>query len=459
MLVTVYITNYNYGDYIEVAIQSVLNQTLQDFELIIIDDGSTDNSKEIIEQYKDHAQVKIVYQKNKGLNVTNNIALRASSGKYIVRLDADDFLKEDALEKLSSKLEADDELGLVFPNYYMVDADGKVISEEVRHDFDKEVQLFDQAAHGACTMIRSDFLRAVGGYNESYNCQDGYELWIKFTSHYKVSNVNEPLFYYRQHGANLTSNENKILDTRAKMNANFVKEKEEDASAIIIIPVRGGTNDLAFNELAADNFVNIKLKQALQTENAQKIVVSSPDLNVKETIAPIMSQNDEVIFHHRSAEQARFNVDLNSTVKAITELPEIKDLSYRAICVLTIEYPFLKPHKIDDAIHTMIVFGSDSLMSVRSDNSIYYVHRGDGLHPIMQRDEFTRLEREALFKQVGGIMVSNKEAFLKSNKLINGMVGHMVLDQESAFGVFSKYDLELARRIEEVSADGAILKK
>ena len=69
-LVTVYITNHNYGKYIEYAIKSVLNQTLQDFELIIIDDGSEDNSREIIEKYTELENVTSIYQNNKGLNVT-----------------------------------------------------------------------------------------------------------------------------------------------------------------------------------------------------------------------------------------------------------------------------------------------------------------------------------------------------------------------------------------------------
>ena len=117
-LVTVYITNFNYGKFIKQAIESVLMQTEQSFELIIIDDGSTDNSKEIIEKYKDLKNIRIVYQKNKGLNVTNNIALRAARGKYIVRLDADDYFSPNALELLLEKLESDSMLGMVFPDYF-----------------------------------------------------------------------------------------------------------------------------------------------------------------------------------------------------------------------------------------------------------------------------------------------------------------------------------------------------
>lgn len=450
LLITVYITNYNYGRYIQTAVDSVLNQTIQDFEIIIIDDGSTDNSKEIIEQYKDHPQIKIIYQKNKGLNVTNNIALRVAQGKYIVRLDADDYFRKDALELLSSKLENDDELGLVFPNYYLVDANNEIISKEVRHDFDKEVVLLDQAAHGACTMIRTDFLKQVGGYNESYNCQDGYELWVKFTQKFKVSNVAEPLFYYRQHGANLTSNENRILDTRAKINENYIKEKEEDTSSIVVIPVRGGEKDLAYRLLGDKNFISIKIQQALQAKNVKKVIISSPDDKLEHAIEKTLLQDEKVFFHHRSQSSARLNQDLTATIQEILELNEIKDIDFRSICVLTVEYPFLKPHKIDDAIHTMFLFGSDSLISVRSDNSLFYVHKGDGLHAVMERDKFTKLEREALFVHSGGISVVRKSEFEKSGKLISGMIGHMSIDQESAFGIFTEFDFNLAQKLVEV---------
>ena len=74
-LVTVYITNYNYGSYIKEAIESVLNQSFKDIELIIIDDGSSDNSREIIESYMQLNYVRVIFQKNKGLNITNNIAM------------------------------------------------------------------------------------------------------------------------------------------------------------------------------------------------------------------------------------------------------------------------------------------------------------------------------------------------------------------------------------------------
>ena len=220
-LVTVYITSFNYAHFIRQSIESVLGQTLQDFELIIIDDGSTDNSRGIIEEYRSHGKVRIIYQTNKGLNITNNIAMRLARGKYLVRLDADDFLRKDALAVMVQKLEKDDDLGLVFPDYFYVNKEGEIIGQEKRHNFE-EVSLYDQPAHGACTMIRLSFLKKTGGYNESFTCQDGYDLWIKFIAHYKIANINKPLFYYRKHGNSLSTNEEKILSTRKKIKEVYV---------------------------------------------------------------------------------------------------------------------------------------------------------------------------------------------------------------------------------------------
>ena len=83
--VTVYIPAYNYGRYIEKAINSILRQTMSDWELIIIDDGSTDNTSSVIAKYRSHSNIRIIEQENRGLNVTNNIAVRLSNGRYIMR--------------------------------------------------------------------------------------------------------------------------------------------------------------------------------------------------------------------------------------------------------------------------------------------------------------------------------------------------------------------------------------
>ena len=134
-LVTVYVTNFNYGNYIEQSIESVLAQTYKNFELIVIDDGSTDDSRKIINRYIDKTNVRVIFQKNKGLIASNNIAVRAAQGKYVMRLDADDYLDENALLVLVNAIEKSDEIALVFPDYYYVDTDGQVTGQERRNNF------------------------------------------------------------------------------------------------------------------------------------------------------------------------------------------------------------------------------------------------------------------------------------------------------------------------------------
>ena len=212
-MVSVYITNHNYGRFIKQSIESVLNQKFKNFELIIIDDGSTDNSREVIERYKRRHNVKIVYQQNRGLNISNNIALKLAGGKYIMRLDADDYMDENALLVMVDKIGEDAQIAMVFPDYYVVDEKGMVLAHEMRHDF-KKTTLMDQPAHGACSLIRKSALLEVGGYYEDFTCQDGYELWIKFVKKFKIANTNLPLFYYRKHNRNLSRNQCRLLKTR-----------------------------------------------------------------------------------------------------------------------------------------------------------------------------------------------------------------------------------------------------
>ncbi|RYD56665.1 MAG: glycosyltransferase [Sphingobacteriales bacterium] len=448
-LVSVYITNYNYGRYISQSIESLLNQTLQDFELFIIDDGSTDESKKVIEEYSVHPQISIIYQRNKGLNITNNIALRVSRGKYIMRLDADDYLEPDALETMCSTLEADDSLGLVFPDYYLVDANNHLIGEVRRFNFQKEVSLLDQPAHGACTMIRREYLADLGGYDESYSCQDGYELWIKFIAHHKVLNINKPLFYYRQHGSNLTTNESRILETRFQIKNNFINNNNVSTPpTIAVIPVRKTMlkgQSFPLMKVGGMTLLERTVRAAAAAKKVHAVVVTSADEEIKDYyyqhlqgIAPT------VMFIERPVEFARINETLNKTLHHILESEAISSLRPEAMMTLAIEYPFLASDMIDDAINTLTIFGADSVLSVRPDNAMYYQHNGNGLQSILDQEKFTRLEREALYKGVGGIVLARIDGFKKEEKMLHGKVGHIVVDERCGLSVTGELSLNMA---------------
>ena len=451
-LVSIYITNYNYGSYIKEAIESVLNQSFKDIELIIIDDGSTDNSREIIESYAHLNNIRIIFQKNKGLNVTNNIAMRLAHGKYLVRLDADDYFSEDAIEKMCQKLESDSQLGLVFPDYYLIDTLGDVIAKEQRHAFDKDVSLLDQPAHGACTMIRRSFLEKLGGYNESFSCQDGYDLWIRFTAKYKVANINEPLFYYRQHNSNLTKNEDRILNTRAEIKESFVtKENIKTPKTLGILPIRGekvNRYSLAFEKFGDEYLIDKKIKAALKANHIDQLVVTSPDKNIQEHVLNNYS-NEKIFFIERPRNLARINKDLKDTVEFIFKDESLQRHQFDSFLLMFLEYPFVTANTLDDAIQTMAIFDLDSLISVRQDNSHFYNHDGKGMKAINDQDQFTKIEIEAIYKFTAGLMLTKVALFNDQKTFIGQRAGHIEVNQQAAMGLYTDFDVKMAKLIAE----------
>ena len=446
---SVYITNYNYGKYIREAIESVLNQSMKDFELIIIDDGSTDDSKSIIEEYANHPNVRIVYQQNKGLNISNNVALHLAHGKYLIRLDADDYFDKDALKLLSDELDNDDELGLVFPDYYIVDNHNLVVSEIKRHDFGKDVTLFDQPAHGACTMVRIDFLKKVGGYYESFKCQDGYDLWIKFISDYKVSNVKQSLFYYRQHGNNLTKNENMLLKTRSEIKKKFIETRKKALPATIgIIPVRSYvSNKLSLEKLGGKTLLEIKIETALRSELLKKVVVVYSDEFIYEQMATKFT-DAKLVFIKRPEEFSRYNSTLYDTISLIFNSDPVKNLGIESFVLLSLEFPFTKPEMIDNIIRSSVIFQSDSVISTRESLYSLYKHNGQTMVPLDDKS-LTKYERESIYLSLGGLSYSTYKNLQKHKVLPAGKISHVIVDQISAMEMRTVLDIKLAEYILE----------
>jgi glycosyltransferase involved in cell wall biosynthesis len=429
-------TNHNYGKYIAKSIDSVLNQTFSDYELIIIDDGSTDNSKEVIGKYENTSKVTTIYQENKGLNVTNNIAIKLSKGKYIMRLDADDYLDENALMIMSNGLN-NSKCGLIFSDYYLVDEFGSVISLVRRHDFKNDVTLYDQPAHGACTMIRKEFLLEADCYSEEFQCQDGFELWLKFIKKFEVSNINLPLFYYRQHSQNLTKKQDRVLSTRHRIIKKHVSHKDvSKKNHICIMPVRGMDllEPIALKKLGDKTIIDIAIETILASENISNIVVSSPDIRI---INYLKKQSYEIIVDYRPKELAQLNTHIEGTIEYIVRNYKEKINVPDTITIYHIEYPLRKTMYVDKLINTLYFFEVDSVIGVMPESSLIYKHEGNGLVPINGRDHTLTLEREFLYRRTPGLITVDYSFFRKQKKIIGGKVGHIVVDEEATINVAS----------------------
>jgi len=289
-------------------------------------------------------------------------------------------------------------------------------------------------------LIRSEYLKNLGGYDESFSCQDGYELWVKFISHYTVSNLNKPLFYYRRHGSNLTGDDNRILSTRAAINKKNVENRSLDTSTLGIIPIKD-SHAVAFNKIGEHTLLELKLQSLVLSNNIKEVVITSPIHDLKKQILIPNQLENKVHFHLRQGE----TLSLNEHLKDILLKPKFNH--YKTVCTIATEYPFVSAITIDDSINTKFVFGSNSLISAVGDTSNFYIHEGRGFKSILNRESKTRLEREAIYKQVGGLSVFDKDLFLKTNTTLQSPIGHIRVSQASSFKIDSKASLEWATLI------------
>ena len=446
ILITVYITNHNYERYIKKAIDSVLNQTFKNLELIVVDDGSTDNSKKIINRYKDNKKITSIFQKNKGLNVSNNIALRIAKGKYIMRLDADDWLDTHALEILYKSIEKNKKIGLVFPDYYEVDEQGKIINLVRRHDF-KKVTLRDQAAHGACTLIRKEFLEKIGGYNASFSCQDGYDLWIKFIEKYKVKNINLPLFYYRQHSNSLSKNTNMILKTRSEILKTTINQsKLKKRKAIAIIPVRGlklNPKSFVLKNLGGKPLINWSIDTLLKSKKISKVIVTTPDNNIIKYLK--RRYKNKVMLLRRDESMGGINVPIEQTITKTVKHAKSKKINFDYIFEISYSRPFLTVRDLETSINMLEFFKTDQVISVKAETDLFFQHDGRGLKPLKKMSNL-RLEREEIFRDCGSLRVVRKKFINNLNPKIK-KIGHVITNEKTSFAINTDLDFLIAKNV------------
>lgn len=448
-LVTVYIACFNYEKYIDQAIQSVLRQSLTDFELIIIDDGSQDGSRERIATYLGTPSVRVIFQDNRGLNVTNNIALRAARGKYLVRLDADDYLDENALLVLSNALEQDPDAALVFPDYYLVDRDGQILGQERRDAVSEEDSLLDRPAHGACTMFRRSCLLEVGGYSEDYTCQDGVDIWLKLTERYGVRNVNLPLFYYRRHGDNLTGDQQRLLDTRSRIFEDHAKARNlAPVDAVAVLPVRGpgvDPNCVSMEPLSGRRVIDWTVEASLDAEPVRELIVTTNDSSLREHLVGTYGSRIQVC--DREAAGTVENVSFEGAVRDAFARRTTKS-GLLAVLELTCNYPFRTSMYLTKAVNVMRLYEVDVVLGVTIDSPTLYVHDGNGLRPVLplRPRSALRFEADLLYRETGGFRLIAHSHFMATEPLAP-RVGHVVLTEDAAMPVRTSRDLRLARAI------------
>jgi glycosyltransferase involved in cell wall biosynthesis len=203
--ISVVMSVYNGEKYVDQSVKSILNQTFKDFEFIIIDDGSTDNTLTILLSYKDERIRLIKNEANIGLTKSLNKGIGLASGEYIARQDADDISLPQRFEKQVTFFNENPEYGLVGCRCYRVDLNNKTIGKELfftEHNDIVSMLLNDNHFVHSSVMLRKDCIDKVGSYNEYLKYAQDYDLWLRISEYYKVANLGEflHLWRYSKHG-------------------------------------------------------------------------------------------------------------------------------------------------------------------------------------------------------------------------------------------------------------------
>lgn len=449
-LVTVYVPSHAYGEFLPRAMESLFAQILQDWEAIIVDDGSTDETAEVAERYRqrDPQRVKVVRNDEpRGLQYNANVAIEMARGKYVMRLDADDWLDESALLVMSQYLEQHPDCALVYPNYFYVDHEGNYLGVEHRKKIGRDADLLDLPAHGACTMVRKRVLKVIGGYDENHNAQDGYELWLKVLDHYPVANVETPLFYYRQHPTSLSTDQTRILTARQEIKRSLLESRqrgEVSPRIVAVIPAKNTYSKLpnvALREVAGRPLIDWTLHCAFAAEVFDHVVVTTDDDTVvehcrdfDERILPIV-RPDTLSDADRRLSEVLYD--------CVGRLESDHDVFPDIVVLLSAHAPLRRPCYIRQAIDTLALYDADSVISVYEDYDLHFRHGKNGLetlNPGMLRR--LRLERESLYVFNGAIHAAWRDVLTPEDHY-GQRISHVVTPREESFQIKSGFDREL----------------
>lgn len=209
-LVSIIMPAWNAEKFISHAIESMLNQTLNDFEFIIIDDFSTDGTKKIIKEYqKQDSRIKIISNKsNVKLAKSLNIGIQSAKGKYIARMDADDDSLPERLELQVNYMNAHPEVGIVGGSMNIIDVNGRKIGTREYPLDDQAIRTklfrFSPFSH-PLVMMQKEALTHVGLYDPAWNPAEDYELYFRIGNKYKFGNLKDYLLNYRILSSSMTS--------------------------------------------------------------------------------------------------------------------------------------------------------------------------------------------------------------------------------------------------------------
>lgn len=204
--VSIIIPTYNYEKFISAAIDSVLLQSHDDIEILVVDDGSTDSTRQIVSNYD--SRIKYIYQDNKGPSSARNHGIELATGDFIGFLDADDVFLKNKLEHQLEYFSEHPSCGLTYSDYYCVDKDLRIMESYRSKGFKDRKKALEGLVeknyiNTSTVLMKRKVIEKVGVFNEEYKYLEDLDYWLRIGLEHDFGYVNKFLVKTRSHGYNL----------------------------------------------------------------------------------------------------------------------------------------------------------------------------------------------------------------------------------------------------------------
>jgi CMP-N-acetylneuraminic acid synthetase/GT2 family glycosyltransferase len=445
--VSIIITAHNYAKFLPKALDSA--QSYEDLEVVVVNDGSTDDTETVLAGYAADPRLKVITLDGVGLAAASNRGIEASGGDYIVRLDADDWFDENLVLVLASYLDRNLNVGLVFCDYFTVDAHGELIQTIRRAKTNDEVELLDRPCLAAGAMYRRTCFEAIGGYNESIRYQEDYDFWIKFIEKFQVHNVSLPLMYYRQHASSMSTNRDARMRVRREVKRKFVSEHRDEMSrrVLAVIPARADMLDsskfllLPLGERSLLEHCIDKLKNV---DMVERVIVSTEDAEIAEH-AKAAGAEVPIL---RSRETISPRVTFGAALKELLDHLDDTDGYQPDIIVLTYPHsPFIDSSHVSEAIDSLLIYDTDSVIAVVEDQTYHWMIGKKGLTPVGYQERVVRQDKDLVFKEAGGLYVIHSHDMIGSDDMLGHRIGHIELSHGESLRINGPWEYQVAQYI------------
>lgn len=226
-LVSVVTPTYNRAGFLPNAVASVLAQSVHDIELIIVDDGSVDDTRAVIEPFLADQRIRYFYQENQGQSRARNFALEKAKGEYIAFLDSDDAWSADKLEKQLAIFQSDPDIDIVHGDEAIIDEHGAIVSLENTKRYSGRISrqlLADNSVSITTALVKRRCFEEMGGFDASLEVADDYELWLRFSAKYWFHYEPGIVAYYRVMADQISTDKRRRFAANEKIIRKFLDQ-------------------------------------------------------------------------------------------------------------------------------------------------------------------------------------------------------------------------------------------